>query len=90
MGEMVQLGAKILSFQPVEAKLLGFPRASLCAPLGPPGLCPRGRRGVGLRPVPFDAVEPPENNAQESVVWPHPLLFPRAPQTVPRAPFQLR
>lgn len=50
--------------QPVEAKAAEDPQGPpLCAaPL--PGLCPRARRGVGLRAVPFDAAELLENNAR--------------------------
>lgn len=89
-----QCGALPLSLQPVEAKLPGIPKASLCAPRGPPGLrsprSPRCRVARGR----FDEAERPqrprENNAQKSVVWPRPLLFPRAPQTVPRGPFPPR
>lgn len=51
-------------------KCSGFPRASLCASLGPraPGLCPRALCGVGLRAVPLmrpSAEQPPGEQCAE-------------------------
>lgn len=73
-GQTVPHRAPSWSSQPVEAEPPGYPGASLCAPPRPPGLCPRARRGVGLRAVPFDAAErraqSPDNNAK-SVVGRH-------------------
>lgn len=75
----MQRGATLLRFQPVEAKLPGLPRASLCAPQGRQACVPAPARvsGCARSPLMRPSAGPAGNNAPKPAVQPAPGLSPR-------------